>query len=68
MMNKVYDKDLLGDIIEVYMDDMIVKSHQEIDHAAHLKQVFEQPENTTCDSTPKNDPSESKRENSSVFT
>jgi len=50
------------------MDDMIVKSHQEIDHAAHLKQVFEQPENTTCDSTPKNDPSESKRENSSVFT
>jgi len=26
MMNKVYDKKLLGDILEVYMDDMIVKS------------------------------------------
>ena len=26
MMNKVYDKTLLGDILEVYMDDMIVKS------------------------------------------
>jgi len=34
MMNKVYDKELLGDILEVYMDDMIVKSH--------LKRVFEQ--------------------------
>jgi len=42
MMNKVYDKKLLCDILEVYMDDMIVKSQQEIDHAAHLKRVFEQ--------------------------
>jgi len=42
MMNKVYDKALLGDILEVYMDDMIVKSQQEVDHAAHLKRVFEQ--------------------------
>jgi len=42
MMNKVYDKKLLGDILEVYMDDMIVKSQQEVDHAAHLKRVFEQ--------------------------
>ena len=42
MMNKVYDKELLGDILEVYMDDMIAKSHQEVDHAAHLKRVFEQ--------------------------
>ena len=41
-MNKVYDKKLLGDILEVYMDDMIVKSQQEVDHAAHLKRVFEQ--------------------------
>jgi hypothetical protein len=24
MMNKVYDKELLGDILKVYMDDMIV--------------------------------------------
>jgi len=29
MMNKVYDKKLLGDILEVYMDDMIVKSQKE---------------------------------------
>jgi len=28
MMNKVYDKKLLGDILEVYMDDMIVKSKE----------------------------------------
>jgi len=42
MMNKVYDKELLGDILEVYMDDMIVKSQQEVGHAAHLKRVFKQ--------------------------
>ena len=42
MTNKVYNKELLGDILEVYMDDMIVKSKQEIDHAAHLKRLFEQ--------------------------
>jgi hypothetical protein len=42
MMNKVYDKALLGDILEVYMDDMIVKSQQEVDHVAHLRRVFEQ--------------------------
>jgi len=27
---------------KVYMDDMIVKSKEETDHAAHLKRVFEQ--------------------------
>jgi len=42
MMNKVYDKKLLGDILEVYMHEMIVKSQQEVDHAAYLKRVFEQ--------------------------
>jgi len=42
MMNKVYNKELLGDILELYIDDMIVKSKEEIDHAAHLKRVFEQ--------------------------
>ena len=42
MMNKVYDKKLLGDILEVYMDDKIVKSQEEVDHAAHLERVFEQ--------------------------
>ena len=42
MMNKVYDKKLLGDILEVYIYDIIVKSQQEVDHAAHLKRVLEQ--------------------------
>ena len=32
----------MGDILEVYMDDMIVKSQREVDHAAHLQRVFEQ--------------------------
>jgi len=42
MMNKVYDKKLLDNILEVYMDDMVVKYPQEVGHAAHLKRVFEQ--------------------------
>ena len=42
MMNKVYDKAFMDDILEVYMDDMIVKSQQEVDHATHLKRVFKQ--------------------------
>jgi hypothetical protein len=42
MMNRVYDKTLVGNILEVYMDDMIVKSQLEVDHAAHLRRVFEQ--------------------------
>ncbi|XP_050876397.1 uncharacterized protein LOC127080113 [Lathyrus oleraceus] len=41
MMNKVF-KDEIGDMLEVYMDDMIVKSHEEIAHARHLAKVFEQ--------------------------
>ena len=41
MMNKVFCNEI-GDILEVYMDNMIVKSTNELDHAAHLKKVFEQ--------------------------
>ncbi|MCI47765.1 hypothetical protein A2U01_0069007, partial [Trifolium medium] len=41
MMNKVFRGEI-GDLLEVYMDDMIVKSHEETDHAAHLRKVFEQ--------------------------
>ncbi|XP_058775915.1 uncharacterized protein LOC131650215 [Vicia villosa] len=41
MMNKVFQAEI-GDMLEVYMDDMIVKSQRETDHAAHLKKVFEQ--------------------------
>ncbi|MCI52325.1 hypothetical protein A2U01_0073569, partial [Trifolium medium] len=40
-MNKVFRAEI-GDMLEVYMDDMIVKSHEETDHAAHLRKVFEQ--------------------------
>ena len=29
-------------MLEVYMDDMIIKSTEELDHTAHLKNVFEQ--------------------------
>ncbi|CAJ2652108.1 unnamed protein product [Trifolium pratense] len=31
-----------GDMLEVYMDDMIVKSPEELDHVVHLRKVFEQ--------------------------
>ncbi|PNX59981.1 gag-pol polyprotein, partial [Trifolium pratense] len=41
MMNKVFRGEI-GDMLEVYMDDMIVKSHEEIDHTAHLRKVFKQ--------------------------
>ncbi|GAU42817.1 hypothetical protein TSUD_288450 [Trifolium subterraneum] len=41
MMNKVFHNEI-GDMLEVYMDDMIVKSEEEIDHTAHLKRVFDQ--------------------------
>jgi len=51
MMNKVYNKELLNNILEVYMDDMIVKSKEEIDHAAHLKRVFEQTRKYNIDKT-----------------
>ena len=39
-MNKVYNKELQGDTLEVYMDDIIVKSKTEIDHVGHFKRVF----------------------------
>ncbi|GAU40178.1 hypothetical protein TSUD_292830 [Trifolium subterraneum] len=41
MMNKVFHNEI-GDMLEVYMDDMIVKSEEEIDHTVHLKRVFHQ--------------------------
>ncbi|CAJ2652721.1 unnamed protein product [Trifolium pratense] len=41
MMNKVFNNEI-GDMLEVYMDDMIVKSEEEVDHTAHLKKVFDQ--------------------------
>ena len=41
MMNRVFRNDI-GDMLEVYMDNMIVKSRTYTDHAAHLKRVFAQ--------------------------
>ena len=41
MMNKVFRGEI-GDMLEVYMDDMILKSQAETDRAQHLKKVFEQ--------------------------
>ena len=40
MMNKVFYNEI-GDMLKVYMDDMIVKSTKEVDHTLHLKKVFE---------------------------
>ncbi|GAU18261.1 hypothetical protein TSUD_176030 [Trifolium subterraneum] len=39
MMNKVFHNEI-GDMLEVYMDDMIVKSEEEIDHTVHLKRAI----------------------------
>lgn len=39
MMNKIL-KDKFGDILEVYMKDMIVKSAKDIDHESHIRVVF----------------------------
>ena len=41
MMNKVF-RNKIRYMLEVYMDDMIVKSRVDTDHASHLKEVFAQ--------------------------
>ena len=41
MMNKVFCNQI-RDMLEVYMDDMIVKSRVDTDHAARLREVFAQ--------------------------
>ena len=41
MMNKVFRVET-GDMLEVYMDEMIVKSQAESDHILHLKSIFDQ--------------------------
>ena len=41
MMSKVLCNEI-GDMLEVYMDEMIVNSMEKFDHALHLKKVFEQ--------------------------
>ena len=39
LMNKMF-KDLIGNIMEVYIDDMCVKSKQKESHIEHLTRVF----------------------------
>jgi len=39
MINKVF-KDLIGDTMEVYMDDMLMKSAQRKEHLQHLDKAF----------------------------
>jgi len=39
MVNEVF-KELIGNTIEVYVDDMLVKSLDRTDHVKHLEQAF----------------------------
>lgn len=41
MMNNIFRGEI-RDMLEVYMDGMIVKSQEESEYAAHLKKVFDQ--------------------------
>ena len=40
LVNKKF-RDQLGDTMEVYIDDMLVKSKRAEDHVSHLEQTFE---------------------------
>ena len=40
LMNRMF-KDQLGKTVEVYIDDMLIKSRKAEDHLAHMEQVFE---------------------------
>ena len=40
MVNKVF-KNLIGNTMEVYVDDMLVKSVQRADHLQHLDKAFD---------------------------
>lgn len=40
LVNKLF-KPLIGKTIEVYMDDMIIKSVHPTDHVMHLRETFE---------------------------
>ena len=39
LVNKMF-RELIGKTMEVYIDDMLVKSLKVIDHIAHLKEAF----------------------------
>ena len=40
LVKKIF-KDLIGKMMEVYVDDMLVKSPYKIDHISHLQEAFE---------------------------
>ena len=40
LVNKIF-KDLIGKTMEVYVDDMLVKSLDKADHISHLQEAFE---------------------------
>ena len=40
LVNKIF-KDLIGKTMEVYVDDMLVKSLVKTDHITHLREAFE---------------------------
>ncbi|KAL8116197.1 hypothetical protein AgCh_022624 [Apium graveolens] len=42
LVNKIF-KDLIGKTMEVYVDDMLVKSLAKTDHITHLREAFEVP-------------------------
>ena len=39
LVNKMF-KEMIGEIIKVYIDDMLVKSLKATDHVAHLEETF----------------------------
>jgi hypothetical protein len=65
MMNKVFRAEI-GDTLEVYMDDMIVKSKDETEHTTHLRRVFEQARKCKMRFNLENELSEFEQESSSV--
>ena len=52
LVNKIF-KHLIGKIMEVYVDDMLVKSLDRADHIKHLQEVFEVPEAPQDDVKPR---------------
>lgn len=45
MMNKVF-KEKISRMLEVYMDGMIIKTKEDIDHVTDLAEVFQEVEGT----------------------
>lgn len=65
MMNKVF-KGQTGRMLEVYMDNMIVKSKTDIDHAADLTEVFGEVRKHNMRFNPRNEPLASGQESFSI--